>query len=583
MDQTNGAQRNPFQSDSDLDQPNARTVPIVQPPIIQTSAPSPVDRMETTPSGNAVMGPPSRTTEEDTNGINEQMGSGEQEQSGNLGLMGGPNAAAAAAAGGQNPKVVQTAFIHKLYNMLEDQSISSLISWSQAGESFVMCPSNDFSKVLAQYFKHTNISSFVRQLNMYGFHKVSDVFHNGSPDHPLWEFKHGNGNFRRGDIAGLREIKRRASRHALVNREAYNGPKLPSTQPGTPAEPMHGIQESTESRLTGLEHTVYDLHARLQRSEDNSQFLHVRNQIVMDALSRSLQLNSDMSRILLSLPNAAHPDSQLYRDVTALQGEISRQAEMIRTLEEPPETPFSGSRPYFANLSLDNAPVSPRQLPQDDPRRAPAMGVPPRNNNFYRPPLPQHLSITPRKYGSIGGATAQSSPSSLRPQVPPPPPPPHPLQSVSSPPANLPRRHTSADIRNVQGWQQPQHNHSPFASGQSSSVWPSSPKRGPTTFNNESQHIRDSFSNYSLNQGRSDISRPATPPFQNGSAMDHLNSWSWGASRDKGPPGALRDSSGPPTRRGSMAHILNPAETAEREEEHEEEMREEDRKRKRLQ
>lgn len=54
---------------------------------------------------------------------------------------------------------------------------------------------------------------------------------------------------------------------------------------------MHGMQESTESRLTQVEHTLYDVHARLQRSEDNSQFLHVRNQIVMEALSRSLQVS----------------------------------------------------------------------------------------------------------------------------------------------------------------------------------------------------------------------------------------------------------------------------------------------------
>jgi hypothetical protein len=142
---------------------------------------------------------------------------------------------------------------------------------------------------------------------MYGFHKgswndrhqrgsinniyvVSDVFHTGSPESPLWEFKHGNGNFKRGDLVGLREIKRRASRHALVHRDSYSAPKPPLSQPGTPAEPMQIIQESTESRLTQLEHTLYDMHARLQRSEDNSQFLHVRNQIVMESLSRSLQV-----------------------------------------------------------------------------------------------------------------------------------------------------------------------------------------------------------------------------------------------------------------------------------------------------
>jgi len=144
---------------------------------------------------------------------------------------------------------------------------------------------------------------------MYGFHKgiltptkdacryvtngnsVSDVFHTGSPESPLWEFKHGNGNFKRGDLVGLREIKRRASRHALVHRDSYSAPKPPLSQPSTPAEPMHGMQESTESRLTNLEHTLYDMHARLARSEDNSQFLHVRNQVVMEALSRSLQVS----------------------------------------------------------------------------------------------------------------------------------------------------------------------------------------------------------------------------------------------------------------------------------------------------
>jgi hypothetical protein len=54
-----------------------------------------------------------------------------------------------AAAAAQQPKVVQTAFIHKLYNMLEDQSIQHLISWASTNESFVMSPSSEFSKVLS--------------------------------------------------------------------------------------------------------------------------------------------------------------------------------------------------------------------------------------------------------------------------------------------------------------------------------------------------------------------------------------------------------------------------------------------------
>jgi hypothetical protein len=82
----------------------------------------------------------------------------------------GIGAAAAAAAATQQPKLVQTAFIHKLYkydgprffptsigryadsrpcSMLEDPSIQHLISWSGSNESFVVSPSNEFSKVLA--------------------------------------------------------------------------------------------------------------------------------------------------------------------------------------------------------------------------------------------------------------------------------------------------------------------------------------------------------------------------------------------------------------------------------------------------
>lgn len=110
------AQRGPFMNEPDPAQTTARTVPIIQPPVLQTSAPSPGDPMEVTPPSSAMMAPPARTSpDNETNGVHDQqvgMGMGEQP---NTGSLAGPNAAAAAAAGAQQPKVVQTAFIHKLY------------------------------------------------------------------------------------------------------------------------------------------------------------------------------------------------------------------------------------------------------------------------------------------------------------------------------------------------------------------------------------------------------------------------------------------------------------------------------------
>ena len=102
-------------------QTTLRTLPILQvpPPIIQTSAPSPGDPMDMadlTPPASAMMAPPSRTSPDNETNGHDHMGMGDQLAPGNLA---GPNAAAAAAAGSQQPKVVQTAFIHKLYKYVE--------------------------------------------------------------------------------------------------------------------------------------------------------------------------------------------------------------------------------------------------------------------------------------------------------------------------------------------------------------------------------------------------------------------------------------------------------------------------------
>ncbi|KAH9898817.1 hypothetical protein F4778DRAFT_198926 [Xylariomycetidae sp. FL2044] len=568
---TESASRNEHASEPEENM-GARTVPIITTPTptptIKMSAPSPAgEPMDvTTPTNSSAPQSTGKSSEGESSDSNERQNPnapGDHSSSANSNSMPAPAAAAAAV---HQPKIVQTAFIHKLYNMLEDQNIQHLISWSNSAESFVMSPSHDFSKVLAQYFKHTNISSFVRQLNMYGFHKVSDVFHTGNPETALWEFKHGNGNFKRGDLISLREIKRRASRHALVHRE-YNQKPTPS-QPGTPAEPMPPIHDGTDPRLAGFEHTMYELSSRLQRSEETAQLMHLKQQAMVDTMGRMLQFNLDISRTMLSF---VPPDNPAHRDVLALQGEVQRQADFFRTIDESHEPPFSGTRQYFANI--DNPPVSPRQLAQDDQRR---LGVhPARGANFYRPPVPSNLSISARRpYGSISGSTTQSSPSPLRAQPPPPPAAPHPLAHVEPPPGSLARRHTSADIR-AHGWQATA---PPYGiPGPPPTQWPPSPSRMPP----DDHRSRETISQYSL-------SRPATPPapFSNGNignGLQSLNNWSWESAngKDRG-LGVNKDMSAPPTRRSSMVYILNPTDTAERDDE-DGPRGDDDRKRKRMQ
>ncbi|KAI9142368.1 HSF-type DNA-binding-domain-containing protein [Paraphysoderma sedebokerense] len=66
-------------------------------------------------------------------------------------------------------------FVHKLYRILNEEANQRLIFWSGCGTSFIVEDIASFSKeILPNYFRHGNFTSFVRQLNMYGFQKVTN-------------------------------------------------------------------------------------------------------------------------------------------------------------------------------------------------------------------------------------------------------------------------------------------------------------------------------------------------------------------------------------------------------------------------
>ncbi|KAJ7537078.1 hypothetical protein O6H91_12G096400 [Diphasiastrum complanatum] len=186
-------------------------------------------------------------------------------------------------------------FLTKTFDMVDDSSTDEVVSWGGSGNTFVVWNPPDFARdLLPKHFKHNNFSSFVRQLNTYGFRKVD-------PDR--WEF--ANEGFLQGQRHLLNNIHRRKP---ATHHQPPQGTHT-SNSPGACVEVGKFGLEGEVERLKRDKNVLMAELVRLRQQQQQSerelqmmgQRLHVteqRQQQMVSFLARAVQNPAFLSQLV---------------------------------------------------------------------------------------------------------------------------------------------------------------------------------------------------------------------------------------------------------------------------------------------
>ncbi|XP_062206863.1 heat stress transcription factor A-4b-like [Phragmites australis] len=159
-------------------------------------------------------------------------------------------------------------FLSKTYEMVDDPATDAVVAWTPSGTSFVVANQAEFCRdLLPKYFKHNNFSSFVRQLNTYGFRKI---------DPEQWEF--ANEDFIRGQRHRLKSIHRRKPIFSHSSHTQGAGP-LADNERREYEEEVERLKCDNAALTLQLEnnaHKKLDTERRMQELEDKLIFLEDR-------------------------------------------------------------------------------------------------------------------------------------------------------------------------------------------------------------------------------------------------------------------------------------------------------------------
>ncbi|KAF7338498.1 Transcriptional factor [Mycena venus] len=302
------------------------------------------------------------------------------------------------------------AFLNKLYEMVNDPKTTNLIQWSDTGDSFYVYDHERFSRdVLPHWFKHQNFASFVRQLNMYGFHKIPHLQQGvlkSDPGSEHWNFVHPN--FRRDQPDLLCYIQRKKSTTAADDE------KESVTLPAANAQVLdiHGIVNG----IAAIQRHQTTISAELSELKRNNELLwqetqaaRVRHQKQQDTINRIVKF---LAGVFAGHGSPVHKED-VGRSPPSHAVVPRRQTRLMIEggIMDPKRVDEAESPAQFATIETPSVaspmePVSPKVTPAavpESPAATPASLLPDSNVISTQPQYPQGpsnvdgLSITPSR------------------------------------------------------------------------------------------------------------------------------------------------------------------------------------------